>query len=79
MFDLKKVDVKSLRQDLIKNAVVIILARLIKFYVIDRQGDIGSIGDFPSAFNQEFVYSAFFLLIGFAVFWVVVEPYARSI
>jgi hypothetical protein len=76
MLDMKKVDTKSMRMDLIKNAVIVIVARLVKFYVIDTQGKGG---DVMTVFNQEFVYSVVFLLLGFAVFWLAVEPLAREL
>lgn len=76
MFDLKKVDMKSLRMDLIKNALIVIVARLVKFYLVDTQGKGG---DVTTVFNQDFIYSIVFLLLGFAVFWVVVEPLAREV
>ena len=76
MFDLTKVDMKSLKIDLIKNALVVIVARLIKFYVVDTQGKGG---DVSVVFNQDFIYSTVFLLLGFVVYWVVFEPSVRGV
>lgn len=75
MFDSTKIDVKSLKFDLVKNAVVVIVARILKFYVVDNAGGKG---DVSKVFDQDFVYSLVFLLLGFTVFWVVVNPVVNN-
>ena len=75
MFELKNVDMKSLRMDLIKNSLIVIVARLIKFYVVDTQGKGG---DVTTVFNQDFIYSTVFLLLAFGVFWMIFEPLIRD-
>ena len=69
MFDSSKVNTKDMRTDLIKNAVVVIVSRLLKFYVLDNASGKGE-----QVFNQDFVYSLVFLLLGFVAFYVVVQP-----
>lgn len=76
MFDLKKVDMKSLKSDLTKFAIMLVVARLIKFWVVDTQGRGG---DVTIAFSQDFLYSSVFTLVGFAVFWLVIEPNMRDL
>ncbi len=76
MFDLKKVDMKSLRSDVLKIFTMLVVARLIKFWVVDTRGKGGDV--FP-VFDQDFIYSTAFTLIGFAAFWVLVEPFVREV
>ena len=70
MFDSSKVDVKSMRTDLIKNAVVVLVSRILKFYVLENASGKST----AQLFDQDFVYSLVFLLLGFVAFWVVVQP-----
>lgn len=71
MFDTKNVDTKGLRMDLIKNTVIVIISRMLKFYLVDNAGGKA---DGSQLFNQDFVYSLVFLLLGFVFFHVVVNP-----
>jgi len=71
MFDTKNVDTKGLRMDLIKNTVIVIISRMLKFYLVDNAGGKA---DSSQLFNQDFVYSLVFLLLGFVFFHVVVNP-----
>jgi len=71
MFDSSKVNTKDMRTDLVKNAVVVIVSRLLKFYVLDNASGKA---DQSQLFNQDFVYSLVFLLLGFVAFYVVVQP-----
>jgi hypothetical protein len=70
MFDSSKVNVKDMRTDLIKNAVVVLVSRVLKFYVLENASGKGD----AQLFNQDFVYSLVFLLLGFVAFHVVVQP-----
>jgi hypothetical protein len=70
MLDNSKVDVKGMRTDLVKNAVVVIVSRVLKYYVLENaSGKMDA-----QLFNQDFVYSLVFLLLGFVAFYVVVQP-----
>lgn len=71
MFDSSKIDSKALKVDLVKNAVIVIVSRILKFYVVDNAGGKA---DPAQLFNQDFVYSLVFLLMGFVFFHVVVNP-----
>lgn len=70
MFDSSKVDTKSMRTDLVKNAVVVIVSRILKFYVLENATGKTDV----QLFNQDFVYSLVFLLLGFVAFHVIVAP-----
>lgn len=71
MFDLKNVDVKSLRTDLVKNTTILVLARLLSFYLVENAG---STPDIMGAFDPKWVYGLVFTLLGFVFFHVVVNP-----
>jgi hypothetical protein len=71
MFDTKNVDTKGLRMDLIKNTVIVVVSRMLKFYLVDNAGGKA---DGAQLFNQDFVYSLVFLLLAFVFFHVVVNP-----
>ena len=62
-----------LKMDLVKNATVVIMSRLLKFYLVDN---VSGKGDVTQVFNQDFVYSLVFLLLAFVFFHVVVYPAA---
>ena len=72
MLDLKNVDVKALRNDLIKNAVIIVFARLVRYYLLENH--MSGVGDVSSALPTDFVYGLVFTLLGFVFFHVVVSP-----
>ena len=64
MFDTKKINMVALKTDLVKNATVVVVSRLLKYMLVDnRKGEL---------FNQEFVYSLVFLLLGFVAYHVAV-------
>lgn len=71
MFDTKNVDSKALKLDLVKNAVVVVVSRMLKFYFVDNANGKA---DSAQLFNQDFVYSLVFLLAAFVFFHVVVNP-----
>jgi hypothetical protein len=70
MFDSSKVNTKDMRTDLVKNAVVVIVSRILKFYVLENASGKTDV----QLFNQDFVYSLVFLLLGFVAFYVIVQP-----
>jgi hypothetical protein len=72
MFDLKNVDVKALRTDLIKNALILVVVRLLRYYVLENAGN--GVGRFSSVMPNDFLYTLVFTLTGFVLFWVVVQP-----
>jgi len=74
MLDFKNVDMSALKTDLLKNLLVIVVARVLKFYLMD-----GGSGDLVGVLtSQEFLYSTGFVLLGLAVFWVLVQPVAKE-
>ena len=74
MFDAKSVDMAAMKHDLLKNIVVVIVARVLKFYLVeDGRGDLVSI-----LTSQDFLMGLAFVLLGFAVFHGVVNPAAKK-
>lgn len=74
MFDFKNVDMVALKTDLLKNVVVIIVARVLKFYLSEGgQGDLLAV-----LTSQEFIYSMVFVLVGFTAFHVLAHPTAKK-
>ena len=75
MFDLKNVDVKALRNDLVKNAVIIVVARVIRFYLTETAlaGGASNVLSYLSH-DDSFTYPLVCTLLGFTFFHVVVSP-----
>lgn len=71
MFDSSKVNVKDMRTDLVKNTVIVLVSRLLKFYVLENAGGKG---DASQLFSQDFVYNLVFILLSLVCFYVVVQP-----
>jgi len=74
MFNLKNVDVKALRNDLIKNAVIIVVARVIRFYL--TEASLAGASNVMSVLSHDdsFTYPLVCTLLGFTFFHVVVSP-----
>jgi hypothetical protein len=71
MFDSSKVNVANLKVDVVKNATAIVICRILRFYLVESAN-----GKTPTMqlFDQEFVYSLVFLLLGFVFYNVAVAP-----
>jgi len=65
------VDVKALKTDLVKNAVIIIASRLIRYYLLEQHAGLG---EMSQALPTDFVYGLVFTLLAFVLFHVVVNP-----
>ena len=61
----KKIDMKGIKVDLIKNASVVVMSRLFKYWLVD--------GGKGEVFSQDFVNGLVFLLMAFVFYHVVVE------
>ncbi len=73
----KNVDVAALKTDLVKNAVIIVMSRLIRYYLLEHSS-MGSMGSIGNALPTDFVYGLVFTLLSFVFFHLVVNPQLRK-
>lgn len=70
VFKFDKIDYKYMKTDLVKNAMVIIVSALLKFYFVDR-----STGSIAEVLNQKMLILVGLLLIGHIAYHVFVHPH----
>ena len=71
--DSKNVDVRSLRNDLVKNAMIIVVSRVLTYFVQQRNPVSGI--DLNKLFDPEWTYSLVFTLVGFVLYHLLVNHY----
>jgi hypothetical protein len=69
----KNVDVRSLRNDLVKNAMIIVVSRVLTYFVQQRNPVSGV--DLSKLFDPEWTYSLVFTLVGFVLYHLLVNHY----
>jgi len=69
--DFSNVDVKTLKIDLVKNATIIVVSRLLRYYLVEQPAGLGSMAQ---AFDTNFLYTLVFTLLAFVMFHLVVNP-----
>jgi len=68
MLNMDEVNMQGLKHDLLKVTTFSIVARFLTLY-LDKKGDLSTL------FEEEFVRTTVYTLIGFIAFWIIIEPY----
>ena len=71
MLEMGKIDIKSMKIDVVKNATAIIVLRLLQYYMRENNGSDNSEN---SIFTEKYIYDLVFLLMGFVVYNIVFAP-----
>ena len=73
--DFKNVDVKALKTDLVKNATIMIVSQVLRFYLASNsEQSQKSLMSILTDNNNDFTYHVILTLLAFVVYHVVVVP-----
>lgn len=72
--DIKKIDIKTMKSDIIKHIIMFTVMRFLKFNILDKKMN----NIITDVIDKDFLYMLLFLMAGLSIYYIFIEPKIRS-